>query len=358
MTKTIANVLVGVAEIGVKSIFDESIAEFSTEQHYAGNYSAKLRKSGLGTGASSCHVQITPPAGITMTAFAAGIVAGSYGFWHHSSLDVAGLGNFAQMEFRFESTTGTGYVELTTVPLQSLPGTGAWVNEAMPDATPSGFDGRTSLGAVMSNWVLADISVQVAAIAALDATAGTWLLTRVRLELWELGVARTCYIDSVKINAITYTMEPGGTTPGLRFGTHTDLGYTEDGVTIEYTADEADIDVEEETFSIDRVITKESAKVTVNLAEASLANLNTAMAGGVITGNSFISFGGGVNKKMSLQVIGRTPAGFLRAYTFPKVTASGAVGQAYKKGAKLIVPVTFQALKGTQDAFMIVDNVA
>jgi len=355
---TIANVLVGVAEVGIKNPYDESIAEFSTEQHFAGNYSAKLRKSGNGTGASSCHLQITPPAGITMTAFAAGIVAGSYGFYHHSALDVPGLGNFAQMEFRFESPIGTGYVELTCVPLQSLPGTGAWVAEAMPDTTKSGFDGRTNLGAVMSNWVLANISVQVAAIAALDATAGTWLLTRVRLELWELGVARTCYIDQVKINAITYTIEPGGTVPGLRFGTYTDLGYTEDGVTVEYTAAQADIDVEEETFSIDRVITKESVNVTLNMAEASLANLNAAMAGGVLVGGNHITFGEGVNKKLSLQVVGRTPAGFLRTYSFPKVTASGGVNQAYKKGSKIVTPVTFQVLKGSGDAFILVDNAA
>ncbi len=354
---TISNVLVGVAEVGIKSPFDEGIAEFSTEQHFAGNYSVKLRKSGNGTAAGSTHLQITPPVGQTMTTFAAGIVAGQYGFYHHSTLDVAGLGNFAQMEFRFESPTGTGYVEFTTVPLQSLPGTGAWVAEAMPDTTHAGFDGRTNLGVVMSNWVLADISVQVGAIIALDASAGSWLLTRVRLELWEAGVARTCYIDSVKIANVTYTVEPGGTAPGLRLGTYTDLGYTEDGVNLEYAADEADIDVEEETLSIDRVITKETITVTCNVAESSLDNLNFAMAGAVKSGQ-ILTVGSGVNKKFALQIVGLNPAGKLRTMAFPLVTA-GNTAQAYRKGTKRIVPMTFKVLKGSTTAvpFSVIDNV-
>ena len=53
----------------------------------------------------------------------------------------------------------------------------------------------------------------------------------------------------------------------------TEVGYTEDGVIIEYSVDTADVDTEEETFPINRVITKETIAVTCNCAESSLLNI-------------------------------------------------------------------------------------
>ncbi len=355
MSKTSANVLVGVAEIGVKSPYDEGIAEFSTEQHHLGNYSAKLYKSGTGN-AGSTHAQLTPPTGITMTAWTAGIATNS--FWHHCS---AVLGNFGQMEFRFEDPNSDAWAEITAVPMQTYLGTGIWVKQTLAGANLTyGWGGHTELDTPFFDWSLSIAGTAIeAAISALDGGACApedWILTRVRIELWEPTPLRTMYIDTVEVMGVTYTIEPGGTAPELRFGTYTDLGYTEDGVSIEYTVDEADIDVEEETFSIDRVITKEGLTVTCNVAESTLDNLNAAMAGGVLS-SKILSFGGGVNKKMALQVVGITPAGKLRTYSFPKVTAAG-TSQAYRKGIKLIVPMSFKVLKGTGDAYIIVDNVA
>jgi len=123
---------------------------------------------------------------------------------------------------------------------------------------------------------------------------------------------------------------------------------------MEYTADEADIDVEEETFSIDRVITKETCTVTCNVAESSIGNLNAAMAGGVLSG-AILTLGTGVNKKMSLQIVGLNPSGHLRTLSFPIVTAAG-TSQAYRKGTKRIVPMVFKALKGDGPACTVVDN--
>ena len=92
------------------------------------------------------------------------------------------------------------------------------------------------------------------------------------------------------------------------------------------------------------------------MAESSLYNIDKAMAGSVLSG-SIISLGGGVNKTMNLKIEGITPAGFHRAIQVPLATATGAVGMAYKKGPKTVVPVTFQALKGVSPACTIVDNV-
>lgn len=59
----------------------------------------------------------------------------------------------------------------------------------------------------------------------------------------------------------------------------TAVGYTEDGVTLEYSVDTADVEVEEETFAINRVITKETIAVTCNFAESSLLNIGRGMIG-------------------------------------------------------------------------------
>ncbi len=353
MAKNKANVLVGVAEIGIKSPYDEGIAEFSDVQHHLGSYSAKLYKSGVGN-AGSTHIQITPPAGITMAAWTVGI--GTNSFWHHCS---AVLGNWVQMEFKFEDPNSDAWAEITAVPMQTYLGTGIWVKETLvPADLTYGYGGHTELDTPFFEWGLATAGNAIeAAISALDAGACApedWILTRVRLELWEPTPLRTCYIDTVEIMGVTYTIEPGGTAPELRFGTYTDLGYTEDGVRMEYSATEADVDVEEETFSIDRVITKEALTVTCNMAEGSLANLAYAMAGSVLSG-SMITLGLGVNKKMALQIVGRNPAGKLRTIAMPLVTATGNVGQAYRKGSKMIVPMTFGILKGDGPAYTIVD---
>jgi hypothetical protein len=126
-----------------------------------------------------------------------------------------------------------------------------------------------------------------------------------------------------------------------------ELGYSEDGITMTYTADVADIEVEEETFPIDRVITKETVEITCNLAENSLVNLNQALAGGVLAG-AVITLAAGAVKEIAIKVVGTNLGGggaTTRTVYIPYATAIGAVGQSYKKGEKTIVPVTFQAFK-------------
>lgn len=133
-------------------------------------------------------------------------------------------------------------------------------------------------------------------------------------------------------------------------GAWTEVGYTEDGVTMEYTADTADIEVEEETVPLERVITKETIAVTCNMAETSLYNIDKAIAGSVLAG-AVLTIGGGVNKEMSVKIVGSTTHAAYTVVTIliPLATALGTVGMAYRKGEKTMVPVTFQALKGADD---------
>jgi hypothetical protein len=157
----------------------------------------------------------------------------------------------------------------------------------------------------------------------------------------------------------TYAIEPGGNAPALSLSSaFTEIGYTEDGVTMEYNAETADIDVEEETFSIDRVLTKETCTVTCNMAESTLINLNLAMAGSLLEG-SIIELGGGTMKTMNLKLEGTNPEGYLLAIMMPKCTTMGTVGTAYKKGEKNVIPIALQALKSSgSPAVTIVYNAA
>ena len=354
MAKTIANVLVGVATLFVRQPND-AIAEWSTTQKHAGDYSVKLYKDGSGN-AGSTHLQLIPPTGITLANWTTGIAAGHYSFYHYLEAITA---NWVQMEFRFKDPNSDAWVEITWAGLQNSLGTGAWVLQTLLDADEGGYGGVGELGASFFNWgpltAMSGMEAAVNGEGAVD-TASDWILERVRLELWEVSPERTCYVDTITVNNVTYTVEPGGTAPVISLSSpFTEVGYTEDGVTMEYAAEQADIIVHEETFPVGSALTAESLTFTCNMAEASLANMNNAMAGAVLSGN-ILTLGDGINKTMNLKIEGTNPAGFLRAIHIPLAVAGGTVGMSYKKGEKTLVPVTFKALKGDNPACTIVDN--
>ena len=311
----------------------------------------------------------TVAAAITLLTFenqAGGV--GEWGWWKYRSAIAA---YWEQMELRFEDPNSTSWVDVTVQGDVMELGGAVWQIETLADTSFCYYGGWTELDGSFADYAAAAISGLITAMTTggagkqcdlQDAVSQVddWLLTRVRIELWETVWGRHVYIDSVDLNSVNYNFEPGDTgTPGIRLSApSTEVGYTEDGVTMEYTADEADVEVEEETFPIDRVITKETAAVTCNMAESSLYNIDKAMAGSLLSG-SILKLGAGTNKKISLELIGTNPAGFLRTILIPSCTATGAVGMAYKKGEKTVVPVTFQALKTTgHPAVTIVDNAA
>jgi len=144
------------------------------------------------------------------------------------------------------------------------------------------------------------------------------------------------------------------TTPGTVVGSvATELGYTEDGVTMEYSADIADIEVEEATFVIKRVITKEEFTITCNLAENLLANLENVMAGALTGGAGIVDLGGGAQRAMALKFVGTAPSGLTRTIYIPYANPVGAVGVAYKKGLKRIIPASFKAYQGVAGADVV-----
>lgn len=366
MANTIANVLVGVATLGVRQPND-AIAEWTTAQKQAGTYSAKLYKGGSGN-AGSTHLECTPiNTAIKFSDFCTSVdvaVGADYTYYHRES--VTDVLNWTQFELQFEDPNSDGWVQITAV-RQGVAGIVGWNIEKLQQSTLYGCGGVTPDETSVFEWSaplenMAGIQAKVVGyFNAAEPTSGTqllnYILTRARIELWEVD-ARTAWVDTVVIDGDAHPIEPGDvTTPGLSLGSpFTEVGYTEDGVVFEYTADTADIEVEEETFPISRVITKETIAVTCNMAESSLANINNAMAGAVVAG-AVLSLDDGVNKTMNLKIKGTNPAGENREIFIPLATTMGAVGQSYKKGEKTIVPVTFQALKGATDVCTIVDNV-
>jgi len=358
MANVIANVLIGVATLGIRQPND-AIAEWSTDPVQAGTYSVKLYKGGTGN-AGSTHLEIIPPAGILGNSFTAAIAAGHYEYYHYCS---AVVGNFGQFELKFEDPDSPGWVEITGVPLQGHLGGAAWVQQTAAAVDKVGFGGwdETGIAGSFFDWDLGNdwSDVYGAINGHLVDTMANWVLKRVRIELWEASPLRTMYVDTVKINNVDYTVEPGsGTAPGMSLGSpYRDVGYTEDGVTFEYTADTVDMEVEEETFAINRVIAKETLAITCNMAEISVDNLNDAMPGAVRIGN-VITLDAGVNKTMNLKIQGTNLAGFHREILIPNATTTAMVGMSYRKGEKTIIPITIQALKGISDTCTIVDNIA
>jgi len=373
MAQTISNVLTGVATLAVDAPAGNR-AEWSTEQHHTGTHSVKLSKDGTGNDGST-YVQIAASGGMESKLITADLetAAADWGWWHFRQLIAAGATYWSQMELRFEDPLSTSWVDITIQKDVAAAGTAVWVQQTITAASDLCFyGGWTELDGSFADYAPQSISGIGAKIATtggagkmcpLQNTASpviTWTLARIRIELWESNHARYVYIDDIEVDSITHTLEPGDTTTaGIELGApYTEVGYTEDGVTMTYTADEADIEVEEETFPIDRVITKETAEITCNMAESSLYNMDKAMAGSLLAG-SILKLGAGTNKKITLRLNGLNPAGFTRSILIPSCTATGAVGMPYMKGTKTVVPVTFQALKTTgHPAVTIVDNAA
>jgi len=364
--KTIKNVLVGTATLEVGTPVGNR-AEWSDEQHQSGAYSVKLSKLEGNYGSTSVQLNATGNAlAQLVTDFQAQALV-----WGWSHFRQAVNAYWEQMELHFvDPANSDNWVDITVQKDVMALGSATWQATDLAVTDMCFFGGWNLLDGSFANWapgVISGVVARMAAVAPLQtavASLGTWTLTRIKMELWETVPPMTgghyVFIDNIVIDGITYTLEPGTTASAaiILGDPFTEVGYTEDGVTVTYTADEADIDVEEETYSIDRVITKEKTEVTCNMAESSLFNISMAMAGSVLSGN-ILKLGAGVNKKITLQIRGTSPDGFIRAILIPVCTATGAVGMAYKKGTKTIVPVTFGALKTANAAAVsIVDNAA
>jgi len=191
---------------------DESgTAAYSVADAHSSSVSVLLTQA---ASAGSTHVDLTPPHSNFKLSQLGSITAAKWGLWYQLENAHAGI---PQLELRFSAATnvnpdGAGHVDVTL--LTPATGTGLWVNkqytstQAVEYYGNDPYDGTAFGGTVVTvGTVLAAINAEGAMTANGGYTANNWVLTRVRVELWDAGV-RLCYVDDVMIDGHTFTFEP------------------------------------------------------------------------------------------------------------------------------------------------------
>ena len=152
-----------------------------------------------------------------------------------------------------------------------------------------------------------------------------------------------------------------------------DVGYSEDGWTLEMDKTFEDIMVAEEIDPIATFKTAQEVRLTGELAQASQANLLVALGGGSITtGDGSNGYQSGYNAiippstddydEKSLLLIVDGPAGADRHVEIPRAVNVGAFSMAHQKAPqKVVIGVEFKVLKPKSVAqytelFRIIDN--
>jgi hypothetical protein len=188
-------------------------AALSTATTTSASYSVLLTHTNVAAG--SVALEFVPEdEGLTLADFQDDIDAATpeYSFRYNYE---SGLGNGPQFELQFEDPNSTGWLQVTAVGLQSpLPGSAAtWQKETLSGSTTTaGFGGNTPDGSSVFDWDLgttldaieADVNTAWAA-AETGTDASDYVLTRVRVELWEAS-GKYCYIDDIVVNGATTTV--------------------------------------------------------------------------------------------------------------------------------------------------------
>ena len=152
-----------------------------------------------------------------------------------------------------------------------------------------------------------------------------------------------------------------------------DVGYSEDGWTLEMDKTFEDIMVAEEIDPIATFKTAQEVRLTGELAQASQANIQVALGGGTLTtGDGSNGYETGFNAisppstddfdEKSLLLIVDGPAGADRHVQIPRTINVGAFSMAHQKAPqKVVIATEFKVLAPKsvsqfQELFRIVDN--
>lgn len=139
-------------------------------------------------------------------------------------------------------------------------------------------------------------------------------------------------------------------------GNWLEMGFTEEGVEIEYTPEFFDAVVDQELTAVKKVLTAEAVVLRTRLAEADLDRLSKAIAGAAFStiaqaagqsAQDVVKIGGGTAAVKALAFEGKSPEGGFRIIFVHRAVSAEAVVQAYKKGEKTIFAVAFAALADT-----------
>jgi hypothetical protein len=134
--------------------------------------------------------------------------------------------------------------------------------------------------------------------------------------------------------------------PTSDFSAFTPVGYTDDGVEIDYSAKDTEIRVDEESFPIDVLIDTETASISVKMAETGMDKLFLALTGATFTGGDTIVFGGLARPNIfRVGFSGPSPdTNKTRELILFRCYAKSALKMHYKRNAKVMYNVQFVAL--------------
>ena len=158
-----------------------------------------------------------------------------------------------------------------------------------------------------------------------------------------------------------------------------DVGFSEDGWTLEYDKTFEDIMVAEEIDPIKSVKSAQEIRLTGTLAQASLTNIKEAFGGGTITEDQTTNFAAGFDTlvppatdsftEKSLLLVTEGPSGAIRHLQIPRAINVGAFSMAQQKAPqKVLLATEFKVLvpdatstsvgltDGKKNIFRIVDN--
>lgn len=129
-----------------------------------------------------------------------------------------------------------------------------------------------------------------------------------------------------------------------------EVGYTESGVVLAYAAGIKDITVDEEMAPVKKILDTEKATVTATLAEATLTNLDYAIAAAILTKTAGdatharlerLDVGTGVLAENMIAFEGKNQAGKQRIFIGYRSVPEANVQMAFKRSDKTLIPVSF-----------------
>lgn len=144
--------------------------------------------------------------------------------------------------------------------------------------------------------------------------------------------------------------EPASSTVNAAYSgsAFTDVGGTQDGVTITIDLEYFELEVDQTPDIPGRRLTKRDMQVATNLAEPTLANLKLVLNGGTITASAAYSeyepsddTAATQPTYKALMFEGWAPQGFRRRVFGRKVLSVESVETPYKKDGQTLFPVTF-----------------
>ncbi len=130
------------------------------------------------------------------------------------------------------------------------------------------------------------------------------------------------------------------------------VGYTKDGIEVEYQPTYKDIEVDEEMSPVKIILVKENGSIKANLSESTLQNLNTAISASILSsatagGNdqTILEFGSGQPEEVMVGFDGPAPGdGICRVIIAFRAMSVAAVGLKYSRENEVVIPLELRVL--------------